>query len=287
MLLLKLNWPVGSFHVPTKLWSLWRGDVAADSRSKSTAESFIIDTWLVSCAASGSRFACASPGSVAAYHGALSRLRLGSNPDSGAPFLPVIDERSFSALGKKCKLECKLFPQPNHSGLSDLVLQFRHEDLSGYLTLRAAGLTSKTVTWLKKSAELLWDSTRGMVSVTTTQHLRDSVLAKYRDPDAKRKVLAFARGFLRYMTKTHFDERYAAFDLFLEFPRSVKERKLVTSRIVTKDDVENVLRAVEQAHNNGQLDYPHYLNYKALVLFGAFHRTTAAINDSAAHSGAV
>ena len=45
--------------------------------SKGTAESFIIDTWLVSCAASGSRFACASPGSVAAYHGALSRLRLG------------------------------------------------------------------------------------------------------------------------------------------------------------------------------------------------------------------
>jgi len=45
---------------------------ATDSRSKSTAESFIIDTWLVSCAASGSRCACASPGSVAAYHGALS-----------------------------------------------------------------------------------------------------------------------------------------------------------------------------------------------------------------------
>ena len=51
--------------------------VKANASSKSTAESFIIDTWLVSCAASGSRFACASPGSVAAYHGALSRLRLG------------------------------------------------------------------------------------------------------------------------------------------------------------------------------------------------------------------
>ena len=48
-----------------------------DSRSKSTAESFIINTWLVSCAAPDSRFASASPGSVAAYHGALSRLRLG------------------------------------------------------------------------------------------------------------------------------------------------------------------------------------------------------------------
>jgi hypothetical protein len=43
--------------------------------SKSTAESFIIDTWLVGCAASGSRVACARPGSVAAYHGALSSCR--------------------------------------------------------------------------------------------------------------------------------------------------------------------------------------------------------------------
>ena len=57
-----------------------------DSRSKSTAESFIIDTWLVSCAASGSRFACASPGSVAAYHGALSRLRLGFKSRLGRLF---------------------------------------------------------------------------------------------------------------------------------------------------------------------------------------------------------
>src|SRR5271157_5682648 len=47
---------------------------ATDSRSKSTAESVIIDTWLVRCAASGSRVACASPGSVAAYHGALSSV---------------------------------------------------------------------------------------------------------------------------------------------------------------------------------------------------------------------
>ena len=57
-----------------------------DSRSKSTAESFIINPWLVSCAASGSRVACASPGSVAAYHGALSRLRLGFKSRLGRSF---------------------------------------------------------------------------------------------------------------------------------------------------------------------------------------------------------
>ena len=62
---------------------------ATDSRSKSTAESFIINTRLVSCAASGGRFACASPGSVAAYHGALSRLRLGFKSRLGRSFFAV------------------------------------------------------------------------------------------------------------------------------------------------------------------------------------------------------
>ena len=58
----------------------------AKESPQSIAESFIIHSWLVSCAASGSRFACASPGSVAAYHGALSRLRLGFKSRLGRSF---------------------------------------------------------------------------------------------------------------------------------------------------------------------------------------------------------
>jgi hypothetical protein len=34
--------------------------------------------------------------------------------------------------------------------------------------------------------------------------------------------------------------------------------------------LKNVVKAIEQAHNNGRIDTCHYLNYKALVLFGAF-----------------
>ena len=143
----------------------------------------------------------------------------GSNPDSGASFLPSFDQRSFSEVGKKCKLECKLYPQTNHTGISNLKLLFTQEDLNGYLTLRAAGLSPKTITWLKKSAELLWDSTKGVVSVSTMQKLRNRVLQKYHDMDAKRKVLQFARAFLHYMSKVSFDQRYAVFDLFLQMPR--------------------------------------------------------------------
>jgi len=178
------------------------------------------------------------------------------------------DQRGFSAQEKKCKLECKL--ESRHTRMSDLELLFTHEDLNGYLNLRASGLTPKSVTWLKKSAELLWKATGGIVSMITVRHLRDHVLKKYQDTDAQRKVLQFARAFLRYLSKISFDQRYAAFDLFLELPRAVKQRKHVTSRIVTQDDIENVLLMLEKSYASGRLDESHYLNCKALTLFGAF-----------------
>ncbi|MFZ0011579.1 MAG: hypothetical protein WAL97_06710 [Halobacteriota archaeon] len=39
---------------------------------------------------------------------------------------------------------------------------------------------------------------------------------------------------------------------------------------MTKEDIENVLKAIEKAFSIGRIDNAHYLNYKAIVLFGAF-----------------
>jgi integrase len=180
------------------------------------------------------------------------------------------DQRGCSAQAKRCKLECKLEPQVSTTDLSALALQFKRNDLDVYLAFRSTGLTHKTVTWLKKAAQFLWGASSGVISVSTMSLLRHNILSKYRDIYAKRKVLQFARAFLRYMSKISFDQRYAAFDLFLELPRSVKQRKHVTSRIVTKEDVENVLRALENAYDKGRIDESHYLNYNALTLFGAY-----------------
>jgi hypothetical protein len=53
-------------------------------------------------------------------------------------------------------------------------------------------------------------------------------------------------------------------------PKVLKTRKHVTNRIVTKEDVENTLKEIEKALSGGRIDNDHYLNYKAIVLFGAF-----------------
>ncbi|MGZ4846795.1 MAG: hypothetical protein ACXVIL_09445 [Halobacteriota archaeon] len=150
--------------------------------------------------------------------------------------------------------------------MSTLALQFTREDVAGYLELRSAGLTRATIPWLRKAAELLWNATGGVVSVATTRRLRDHAIHKYKDTDAKRKVLNFAKAFLRYKAKTTFDSRYAAFDLFLALPKAVKVRKHVTHRIVTTDDIRNVITAIR----NANLPERHRLNFEALVLFGAY-----------------
>src|SRR5665647_3941830 len=181
----------------------------------------------------------------------------GSNPDSGASFLFSLRQQNATVASKKFKPEFKLPPQPNNTDISTLVLPFTRDDLIGYLELRSAGLAPKSITWLKKTSSLFWNATNGFISVLTLHKLRNHVLEKYRDIDAKRKVLQFARAFLGYMSKINFDPRYAAFDLFLQLPRAVKELKRVTERIVTKEDVENLLTAIQQAHRSGEIDnYP-------------------------------
>jgi integrase len=100
--------------------------------------------------------------------------------------------------------------------------------------------------------------------------LRQYVLRKYVDVYAKRKVINFSKAFFRYLSKTRFDTRYEAFELFLEMPKVLKTHKHVTNRIVTKGDIENLLLAIKKAHENKQIDDYHYLNYRAIVLFGAF-----------------
>jgi hypothetical protein len=71
------------------------------------------------------------------------------------------------------------------------------------------------------------------------------------------------------LAKTHFDASYQAFDLFLEMPKGLKARKHVTDRIVTQEDIENLLYAIERDYSKGEIDIHHFNHYKALVLFGA------------------
>jgi hypothetical protein len=70
-----------------------------------------------------------------------------------------------------------------------------------------------------------------------------------------------AKAFFRYLSKTHLDTRYQAFELWLELPKALKERKHVTSRAITKGDIENLLAAIKRAYRNGEISGPFKHQY--------------------------
>jgi hypothetical protein len=72
------------------------------------------------------------------------------------------------------------------------------------------------------------------------------------------------------ITLKRLDARYESFRLFLELPKAVKTCKLLTGRIVTIEDVQNVLEFLKVRYKRGELDERHYVAYNALITFGAF-----------------
>jgi len=100
--------------------------------------------------------------------------------------------------------------------------------------------------------------------------LRTFALEKYKSVDSHSKVLSFARAYLSHLAKTRQDTRYQSFNAYLDLPRGLKERKTITSRIVTKDDINNVLRHIKNAEQDGHLTSQKSAQYSAFVVFGAF-----------------
>ncbi|MGA2885220.1 MAG: hypothetical protein ABSE80_08715 [Halobacteriota archaeon] len=150
------------------------------------------------------------------------------------------------------------------------MLKYSKKELASYTEVRVAGISKASVPWMKRCSLTFWNATKGSISKERCDALREHLSQRYVDVYAPRKVLNFATAFLKYLAKTHFDTRCQAFGLFLEMPKGLKARKHVTSRIVTKEDVENLLYALKRAFENGEIDKEHYLNYRAIVLFGAF-----------------
>jgi hypothetical protein len=98
----------------------------------------------------------------------------------------------------------------------------------------------------------------------------NTIITRYKSHDSWRKVLNFAKSFLKYLSKLYIDIRYQNFSLFLEMPRTRRDRKTVTSRIVTKEDITRVLDRLFDAYHKQHLSYKSMVNYVGTTLFGAF-----------------
>jgi len=130
-------------------------------------------------------------------------------------------------------------------------------------------MAKKSVDWIDRSSEALWESTKGEISHQTVTGLRTFVLDKYQSRDSHSKVLSFAVGFLNFLAQTKIDPRYLSFRLFLEMPKTIKAKKALTERIVTREDVSVVFQRITAKEEKGA-DPSKIRNYRAFTLLASY-----------------
>jgi hypothetical protein len=196
-----------------------------------------------------------------------------ARPDSNRRPPPCKGELDCSvgqSDGASAKYQMLSSYQTTGNHLSSLELYFDQKELQSYKESRIVGLSKKSINWIDKSSDIIWDILKGCVSKERIDLLRNHVLKKYSSDYSHSKVLSFAVSFLKYLSKTMMDLRYQSFEIFLQKSKAIKERMTVTNRIITKDDIQKVLCYINQAEKKGTLDKDRALQYRAFVLFGAY-----------------
>ena len=71
------------------------------------------------------------------------------------------------------------------------------------------------------------------------------------------------------------------FQLFLEKPRTRKERKNITNRIITKSDIETILATVQRTKEEGVIVEDHASIYCVCAFWGIYRTATIQYNFTA------
>jgi integrase len=132
--------------------------------------------------------------------------------------------------------------------------------------VKTTQLSEKSVLWFNKASAILWDTTHGIVSKDTMNAIREYTLSTYKSHDSWGKIFGFVKGFLIHLTRTRMNPNYQNYEVYLEKPRLRKEIKLLTSRILTTEDVKNALTLIESS----SLPSDKKLNFKTTLLFLAY-----------------
>jgi len=149
-------------------------------------------------------------------------------------------------------------------------LTFTKDELDQYVAHRKEGLAEKSLDWVNRASHALWNCTKGEISHTSMTALRTFVLEKYTSVQVHKIVLGFATAFLKHLSKIKLNPSYLSFAVFLDLPKTVRVRKAVTGRIVTKTDIAFLFKRIESCAENGKINAQKARNYRAFGLLASY-----------------
>ena len=157
---------------------------------------------------------------------------------------------------------------------------FTDFDIEQFLILRKRGVSKHTIVTLNSVTRMIKKNLNGVINQTTLAIHADDILATYKSASSIHKYFMYTRNFLKYLYKIRMDTNLLAFLAIFEKPKVRRERKLMTTRIITIEDIKELISRLERDEN--LTDY-RKLQFKTLFLFLAYsgqrqitaYRTTA------------
>lgn len=140
---------------------------------------------------------------------------------------------------------------------------FEKSELLDFSRSRCRGLSASSNQDIKKALNLLWQSTKGELNQVTLNSLANLILERYHSQTTIHKMFIYNRNFLNYLYKTRLDTQILAYLAIFQKPKARREIKLLTDRIITKEDI---IRLISILKTNGLPEYKK-INYFALILF--------------------
>ncbi len=121
---------------------------------------------------------------------------------------------------------------------------FTIEDLDSYIEMRSRGREKSTARILSLVRSMLWKELNGSINRQSLSSLSNAILSRYQSDSSIHKFFMYSRGFINYLYKMRMDSRLHAYYSVFEKPKVRREKKLMTSRIITPEDISKTLEAI-------------------------------------------
>jgi integrase len=169
-----------------------------------------------------------------------------------------------SGIFSKEKTGLKGF-EPLTCGLRDGVM-FSKSDIEQYMSLKCYALSKKSYNWINKILHDFYQFTHGILEKVRLIEYAQHLFMKYPSYSTRHKHFVYIRNFIKYFAQTRDDQQISALLLYFEMPKIRREVKLLTSRIITLEDVNKALLAIKQS----SLTDLKRQNYLCTILFLAY-----------------
>jgi len=135
--------------------------------------------------------------------------------------------------------------KPIHAQSKVISISFTRADLDRYINQKTKGLTARSVNWVKHIMKIIFDVTRGNLTLDTLDKLSTAFLENYKSERSQAKCFIYTRNFLKWLYKVKMNQQILPLIATFEQPK-LRKPKCLTTRIITADDIRVLLDYIIQ-----------------------------------------